>query len=277
MNGVTKPLSLQMENSAITLYQISSYSSDDLHDHEDFYQISIPLVGTPLMQCNGELRKMDGQQRLVLSPGYQHRHFADDESIRMMLIFLRSSFLQKVFADKMQGTSDQIEFFPWGDGAGGGFRRLAETAIRQTVTRPLETLEMQELEWELASLLLSLQAGSHSDKWQHEEVNSDHPVIKRVIEFIRDDFAADISLDRLTEIAGISKYQLIRLFREHIGSTPSLYVTEERLKRAVLLLEHTKMDVTAVAFEVGFGSLSTFERAFKRKYGTSAVEYRKRM
>lgn len=277
MSHITKPLSMQMENSAITLYQIDANSADELHDHSDCYQIGIPLIGTPMAQCNQELRSMTPGQRLVLSPGYQHRHFARNETIRMMLMFIDDRFLQKVFADKTGTACRSIEFAPWAEHATDGFRRLAEMAIKVTLNHPLETIQLQEFEWELANLLLSRQDGSHADKWLSDVPVYQHPALSRVIEYIHDDVAAELTLDKLTALSGLSKFHFLRLFRHHVGSTPSQYVSQVRLDRAEKLLRQVKMEITSIAFEVGFGSLSSFERAFKKRYGASPVEYRKNL
>ncbi len=275
--SVTKLLSLQMESSAITLYQVEAHSSDDLHEHTDFYQISIPLIGTPQMQCNSEVRRVDGQQRLVLSPGYRHRHFAGEETARMMLIFFHHHLLQKVLADRTERPSAPVEFSPWGEGATDAFRQLAERAVIQTMQRPMETLELQELEWEMANLLLTLHDGSHAVKPVPPGSALLHPVVRRVAEYIHDQSASEITLDRLTAVSGLSKYHLIRLFREKTGQTPSQYHTEVRLSRAASLLKKTRLDITSIAFEAGFGSLSAFERAFRKSYRMSASEFRRQM
>lgn len=272
---ITRPLSLEMGHSAITLYDIAAQSSDDLHDHSDFYQISIPLIGTPTMQCNQEVRVIRDQQRLVLSPGYQHRHFAKEESVRMLLLFFHREFLQKVMTDRFEKTSGSIEFSPWGEGTSDAFRKLAEAAMRQTIQHPFEQIELQETEWELATLLLASQKGTHNQQQFHTTPLANHPAIKRVLEYIHEEADAEVTLDQLTTIAGVSKFHLIRLFREQTGTTPSQYITDLRISRAARMITRTTDDLTHIAFDVGFGSVSSFERVFKKKYGVTPRDFRK--
>jgi len=73
----------------------------------------------------------------------------------------------------------------------------------------------------------------------------------------------------------MGKTQLIDLFQAHVGVTPVKYVTNVRLQRAKTLLHQCEMSVTAIGFEAGFGSLASFERAFKQQYGKSPNEYRR--
>lgn len=272
---ITRPLSLEMDHSVITLYDIAPNSSDDLHDHSDFYQISIPLIGHPTMQCNQETRVVRDQQRLVLSPGYQHRHFAGEESVRMLLLFFHRELLERVLTDRFEKPIGSIEFSPWGEGTTDGFRKLAESAIRQTIQRPFEQLELQETEWELATLLLSLQKGTHNPGTYSTLPATHHPAMKRVLDFIHEQADTEVTLNHLTAVAGVSKFHLIRLFREHTGTTPSQYVNELRITRAASMVTRTTDDLTRIAFEVGFGSFSTFERVFKKKYGVTPKDFRK--
>ncbi|YCA13389.1 helix-turn-helix transcriptional regulator [Bacillus sp. AK128] len=68
-----------------------------------------------------------------------------------------------------------------------------------------------------------------------------------------------------------------RLFQENIGTSPAKYINALRIEKAKEQLKRTNHGITSIAFECGFGSLSTFERAFKRIYHCSPQEFRKRV
>ncbi|UZJ78541.1 helix-turn-helix domain-containing protein [Fictibacillus sp. KU28468] len=134
---------------------------------------------------------------------------------------------------------------------------------------------MEELEWALADTLLSIQKGSHSEKWRKEITLNDQPLIKTVLSFIHEHYASELSLEELAKASRLSKYHFIRTFKEAAGCTPGQYVTKVRLERAIDLLRTTALDITTIGFAVGFGSLTTFERSFKKRYGCSVSHYRK--
>jgi AraC family transcriptional regulator len=268
----------QMENSKLMLTQFAPKTADPhSHDHGSEYQLSIPLIGSALIQLRDQVGTIADRQRVVTAPHEQHFHFANEEASRLLLINLKQEFVEAVYQDRVQREAGSIEFVPWTEGPTDGFRKIADQIIKQSMTLSLEKTELQQLEWELANLLLESQAGSHTEALRGQQTGAGmkHPAVRRVLDLMHDDFAADLSLDELARLSGLSKYHLIRLFREQMGSTPSHYLSEVRLERAVWLLNQTQRDVTSIAFEVGFGSLSAFERAFKRKYGVSANEYRK--
>lgn len=276
MEDVSKLLRLEMEQCAILIYQVAAHSADELHDHQGFYQISIPLNGSPRMECNGEIRKVTGDQRLVLSPGYHHRHYAGAEASRMMLLFFKESFLRGVEEERLGKPTSSIEFVPWAEGATDMFRRLAEHAVLQTMSRPLSELEQQETELELARLLLTLQDGTHDNKHEDRSLLISHPGLRRAVDFLYEKSSENIQLDMVADAAGLSKYHLIRLFRAQLGQTPAQYIANLRVNKAIQLLQKTKLDITAIAFETGFGSLGTFERVFKKRTGHSPSQFRQR-
>lgn len=276
MGAVKKLVTGGGEHCGFVVYEIASRAADELHHHEHYYQISIPLIGLTQMQHDRQRRTIDRNQRMVISPNDPHRHFAFEEEVRMLLFFIQQDYLQRVWEDQVKGaTLNQIEFAPWGSGSSDGFKNFAKRIMRESLNSSISPNQMQEMEWEVTTLLLSSQEGSHSKLWKKQSYLLRSQALQRAIEWIQDDLAADLSLDRLAEESGVNKFHLIRLFKEQIGSTPSRFISQLRLERAQELLTKSLMDITEIAFEVGFGSLSAFERAFKTKYGINPNAFRK--
>jgi transcriptional regulator GlxA family with amidase domain len=65
----------------------------------------------------------------------------------------------------------------------------------------------------------------------------------------------------------LSVRQLERLFRNHLGTTPTRYYIELRLRRAQLLLRQTTMPIVQVAVASGFASASHFARCYREFFG----------
>jgi AraC family transcriptional regulator len=74
----------------------------------------------------------------------------------------------------------------------------------------------------------------------------------------------------------MSPYHFLRTFRHVAGMAPHQYVLRTRLHRAAVRLRTSSDPVSAIAFEAGFGDLSTFNRRFRRIMGCSPGAYRTR-
>nr|WP_275690659.1 helix-turn-helix domain-containing protein [Gluconacetobacter azotocaptans] len=85
----------------------------------------------------------------------------------------------------------------------------------------------------------------------------------------------DASLAALATRAGLSPRHFARLFRQEIGSTPSVWVETVRVAAARAMLEAGERPKQAAA-ACGFGDIDTFRRAFQRQVGITPAEYRRR-
>jgi transcriptional regulator GlxA family with amidase domain len=100
---------------------------------------------------------------------------------------------------------------------------------------------------------------------------------RRAVEALRHiDAHADepLSLAALAERARLTRFHFLRSFRAAVGSTPHQSLLAARLRRAARLLLTTRLPVTDVAFEAGFGDLSNFIRTFRRATGRSPRAFR---
>ena len=83
------------------------------------------------------------------------------------------------------------------------------------------------------------------------------------------------NLDQVAHAAGLSKFHLLRLFRQAFGATPMRYAEALRLERAAARLRETAQPVDEIAFAVGYETASAFGRAFRRRFGTAPSAYRR--
>jgi AraC-like DNA-binding protein len=87
-------------------------------------------------------------------------------------------------------------------------------------------------------------------------------------------YAQPLDVPALARIALTSEAHFIRTFKQTFGETPHRYLQRRRLERAMALLRETDRPVTEICLEVGFTSLGTFSRTFRRILGMSPSSYR---
>ena len=101
--------------------------------------------------------------------------------------------------------------------------------------------------------------------------------IKDAREYLDSEPVYRLEIAQAAKRAGLSEFPFIRLFHEVVGQPPSEYISERRLHHAAELLRTSKKPVLEVAIECGYLNGSAFGRAFKRRFGSSPLAYRKSM
>lgn len=84
-----------------------------------------------------------------------------------------------------------------------------------------------------------------------------------------------LTRDEVVAKLGTSRKTFLEALQRHINMTFTEYTNKYRLDEAVELLENGEYTNETIAEEVGFGSVNTFYRQFRQRYGISPLEYRK--
>lgn len=98
---------------------------------------------------------------------------------------------------------------------------------------------------------------------------------EKLLEFIKSYFSVDIPIERMIKVSGYQRAQLFRLFKERLGTTPHNYLNKLRIDASKDLIADFNINITNIAFMVGFKSTAVFTRAFRYFEGCSPSEYRK--
>jgi AraC-like DNA-binding protein len=87
-------------------------------------------------------------------------------------------------------------------------------------------------------------------------------------------YAEPLDIPTVAAIAHVSEAHFIRTFRAVFGEWPHRYLQRRRVERSMFLLRETDRTVTDICFDVGFTSLGTFSRMFRRIVGETPSDYR---
>jgi transcriptional regulator GlxA family with amidase domain len=96
-----------------------------------------------------------------------------------------------------------------------------------------------------------------------------HPKIVQAIRMMEQEIEEPLRASELAELVGLSTRQLLRLFKEHLNSSPGKLYMHLRLEHARLLIAQSDMSVIDVAIACGFQSHSHFSRVYRNKFGHS--------
>jgi AraC family transcriptional regulator len=100
--------------------------------------------------------------------------------------------------------------------------------------------------------------------------------LRRALDYMRDNFAAPLTVEDVAQAAHLSPYHFSRLFKDATGFAPHQYLIKIRIERAKeLLLNRTNGSLAQLASEVGFFDQAHFTRHFKRIEGVTPAVVRR--
>jgi len=98
-----------------------------------------------------------------------------------------------------------------------------------------------------------------------------------VVGYIKGHLTDNLSIDKLSALACMSKATFFRVFKREFGITPVEYIIRERLGEAKRLLRHPLASVAEVCLRAGFNNLSYFQALFKKYEGVTPGAYKKQL
>lgn len=110
-----------------------------------------------------------------------------------------------------------------------------------------------------------------------QQENAEPPVITRAKEYIREHQSEDLSLGQVAKAVNTSTFYFCKIFKKATKLNFTDYLSRLRVERAKNLLLNPNLRVSEIAYEVGFQSLTHFNRVFKRIAGVAPTEYRDRL
>jgi len=123
--------------------------------------------------------------------------------------------------------------------------------------------------------LLRLFLSLHDMPTSKNACNVKNDYLVQATEYIRANFAQDISVDSIASMIGISRSYLRNIFFEAYGMSTREYIINMRMSHAKVLLTKTALAMSAVGMECGYSDVTQFSKIFKKHTGESPSGFRK--
>jgi AraC-like DNA-binding protein len=240
------------------------------HSHAE-YQIGLCLDHPGRYRYRGSGHDLPVGSVSILHP--QEPHVTGNGQLqetpgRNLMLFLPPALVRRVAAETAgERPVAAAPFFPEPILTDPFLARLLRALHAAHATSASRLAQESLLQSAVARLVLR-----HGPKY--ERVFAPEPArVRRVREYLEAHLAENLSLERLSQVAGLSPYHLCRVFKEATGAAPHAYQTQLRVTRAKKLLL-AGQPLTEVAQEVGFFDQSHLLRHFRRHTGVSPGRYR---
>ncbi len=99
--------------------------------------------------------------------------------------------------------------------------------------------------------------------------------IKKAKEYIEQHYSYNIGVQELADHIGLERSYLYRIFRQHYNMSPSEYINDFRLKKAVEMIDNRELTLPNIALSSGFYDYSYFSKQFIKKYKKTPGAYRR--
>lgn len=112
------------------------------------------------------------------------------------------------------------------------------------------------------------------DPPKHSSEINDGERIEEMLSYMNEHFDEQVTVRELADLAMLSPYHFIRVFKKETGFTPHEYLVNIRISTAKYMLKNTRMAVKDICYNTGFLSESAFCASFKKKTGVTPAQYR---
>jgi len=150
-----------------------------------------------------------------------------------------------------------------------------QNALREAYlqTRTVDPERYQSMVTLLASF--GEQLSHHCEQLSIIDQGSEPEMVAKAKKYIHENLDQALTLGQVARVAGLSESHFCRMFKDATHLTLTDYVNRCRIEWAKRELLNPEVRISEIAFEIGYQSLSQFNRSFARIVGTSPTNFRK--
>ena len=265
-------------NSTLRIWYNIESSSYDPHWHTAL-EIIVPLENYYEAEINSIIYHVEPGNIMIIPPGELHKLNAPPSGSRFIFLFDLSVITRlKGFSGVKSVLTHPLYISK--DSSPEVHRDLYELLIAMT-NEYFSRSEFMELSIYALLIQFFVKLGYHhlnqSELFSNVKLDKRKEYIQKfnnLINYIDTHYMEDLDLEEIAESIGFSKFHFSRLFKQYTNFTFCGYLCYRRIKAAEELLAIPDLSITEISLQIGFSSISTFNRVFKQQKNCTPSEYR---
>lgn len=241
----------------------------------DNYHISIPTVTPPHTKIGNKIYEFKANRAMALNPGQSILVTQDVHTREYTALVINKRFLQEI-AYNACGKTD-VQFILDSYVVSRRLTNFFEDFIYEATNMQSNyTLMLDSISIQIVIQLLR-EINSNILNKINRKVYSDKPHINKAIEYIKEYYNSNISIDDLCKVCNLSPYHFIRIFKLETGKTPHEFILDKKISKALRKIKDGQHSLNEVSQLCGFISQSHFSTVFKKKVGVSPLVYKRQL
>ena len=238
------------------------------HIHKT-YIVGLVTQGKRIIYHPGGTNQISKNEIFIINPGQVHSCSSENSGHSYKILSVSTKTVRSIASE----ISEKQEKKPY-------FKKLLykSDVLYNKIIRLFEVIEEPEsdiqVESEFYSFLSYLIMHFSESPPVIYTVGEQKDSIKRVCNFISNNFAGNLSLKKLAGIACLSPFHFQREFKKGVGITPHEYLSDFRISKAKNMLLKSE-DIADIAIQLGFYDQSHFSRIFRNTVGVPPGKYAK--
>lgn len=249
------------------------------HWHDDIEFIMI-LNGSMTYNINGELTELNSDEGIFVNSRQMHFGYSKThQECEFICVLLHPMTLcltpdmERNYVIPILQNSD-IPFIhltdeKWHQEITEGIQKIYSLKTTSAASLKIQSI----FTWIWALIFENAPKCSRTKQPPHHDLS----ILKNMISFIQQHFHEKITLEQIASAGGIGQSKCCKLFSTYIHQTPNGYLTAYRLNKSTELLRMSDLNITEVAYAVGYNGASYYAEAFRKYFRISPSEYRQNL
>lgn len=246
-----------------------------IHAHLESHLLFFLNGETGYSTVDGQVYPMDEDTIIAINPLQPHagefgRHGGES---RVVVLYIKPDWLTE-----MGGGSEPVRFERNALRSTDEIRQLL-VQVNQLIREPGTRELLHPVIYRLTQACVKASAGPENQTSEEKTAGGTNgftdPRIRKSLVLIHEYLKDDVPPEHIAREVGLSRPHFYKLFREHVGVTPSVYQNALKVEVAIERLTGSDVPVNSIGHELGFASPASFSRFFTANVGIPPVTYRR--